>query len=139
MTCFFYPLNIWQEVVTKALRPRRYLCLVDSKPRADSLAARHVLISCKHCQRFVTFGDCDAIVPSYSINVVNIIPDLCLNLCQMNVIILFGVFMKPWDVPWDSIWETLGFGSQFREISTTILGFRKIIAGNTALTGVLSS
>ena len=52
----------------------------------------------------------------------------------MNVII-FCVFMKPWDVPWDSVWETLGFGSQFWEISTMILGFRKILAGNTGLDG----
>ena len=40
--------------------------------------------------------------------------------------------MKPWGVPWDSVWETLGFGSQFWEISTTILGVRKILARNTA-------
>ena len=40
--------------------------------------------------------------------------------------------MKPWDVPWDSVWETLGFESQFWEISTMILGFRKMLAGNTA-------
>ena len=161
MTCFFYPVNIRREVVTKARKPRRYLCLVArwvekwqllwqcnwfnsrifftcqcKKCFTDaSLTARHVLISCKHCQRFVTFGGCDAILASYSINVVNIIPDLYLNRCQMNVII-FCVFMKPWDVPWDSVWETLGFGSQFWEISTMILGFRKILAGNTGLATV---
>ena len=65
------------------------------------------------------------VLASYSINVAYIIPDLYLNRYQMNVIIIFGVLMKHWDVPCDSVWETLGFVSLFWEISKTILGFRK--------------
>ena len=42
----------------------------------------------------------------------------------MNVIIIFGVYATlGCTLGFD--WETLGFGSQYWEISTTILGFRK--------------